>query len=419
MTSHAQEILERQKGNLDEEQASHLLAEGRQKLQKTVQQDMRTSLAGIRSKADASMKEAVRALEAEKKKKQDLVAWKSKVAIDTAKQQAVTAEVLQDAQQTIALLHSLKSPGGMPEFGKQVQVLESECRSAVTLYDQGMYGAAHASSSNIVMQGASLVRENLLYQTEHGSILTELEAALEGLIEEVERNRTLELQDPESGERFVEDLNEFSGDGRYEQPDPESSQTEETASRPKRYEQFLSDLESELEKIRKEGDSMSNFELLKFQEKLNEEYRGTAEELFEESTQALRCYYQKTHVMDVIADFMEGQGYEVSWVQPAGDDLTNKLVVNFKSLYAENSVSFTVDLSGDGSDISSLVLDMMMFYQQKEVTEKEKQALREHINEALHRAGISGGISCTGSIDRPSPQIEYNSQQAVQDMRKN
>ena len=130
----------------------------------------------------------------------------------------------------------------------------------------------------------------------------------------------------------------------------------------------------------------------------------------------MQAYYKKLQVLEIIAEFMEEQGYDTNWIQPEGDDLSRKLVVNFIHQDTGNAVSFTVDMEQDGEEMSRMLMDMMIFYEEREVTEFEKQKLREHINQVLNDNGIKGGLECSGDIGKSCQRVEYNQREAVKNM---
>ena len=138
-----------------------------------------------------------------------------------------------------------------------------------------------------------------------------------------------------------------------------------------------------------------------------------ADALTEAAIASMEAYYKKLKVMEIIKSFMVEQGYQIRWAQPEGGDLTNRLVVNFNHLDNDNAVSFAIDLDANKEDMEHMVLDMMLFYDQNEVTEFEKKKLREHINDTLKQQGITGAITCSGQVNEASKRVEYNDREAV------
>ena len=150
--------------------------------------------------------------------------------------------------------------------------------------------------------------------------------------------------------------------------------------------------------------------------KVEDEFAPMVDELVETSLVSLETHYKKLKVLGIIKNFMEEQGYKTSWVQPEGDDLRRRMVVNFSHEDTGNAVSFALDMDGNEEDLEHMVLDMMLFYDQHDVTEFEKKKLREHINEVLNQNGIKGSLDCSGQVGAASKRTEYNNREAVKAM---
>jgi len=247
----------------------------------------------------------------------------------------------------------------------------------------------------VVVKGANLAKQNALEYQERTALQAELEARLEALLVEVNGRRELTITNEESGQTYVEDLNDFCQDG---------------------FEKMAEKLEKALEHMKENGNKMTVYQLEKALIQVEDEMIWEVDDLVETAAQGMQAYYKKLQVLEIISEFMEEQGYETNWIQPEGDDLSRKLVVNFVHQDTGNAVSFTVDMEQDGEEMSRMLMDMMIFYEEREVTEFEKQKLREHINHVLHENGIKGGLSCSGDYGKSCQRVEYNQREAVKNM---
>ena len=248
---------------------------------------------------------------------------------------------------------------------------------------------------SVVVKGANLAKQNALEYQERMALQAEVEARIEALILEANERRELTITNEETGQTYVEDLNDFCQDG---------------------FEKLVDSLEEALEHIKQHGKEMTVYHLEKALIRAEEDMILEIDDLVDTAAQAMQAYYKKLQVLEIIAEFMEEQGYDTNWIQPEGDDLSRKLVVNFVHQDTGNAVSFTVDMEQDGEEMSRMLMDMMIFYEEREVTEFEKQKLREHINQVLNDNGIKGGLECSGDVGTSCRRVEYNQREAVKNM---
>ena len=129
-------------------------------------------------------------------------------------------------------------------------------------------------------------------------------------------------------------------------------------------------------------------------------------------------YYQRLHVLEVVADFMSEQDYKMDWAMPVGGDASQKLVVHFVQKLTGNTISITLENDADSGDIANMAMEVLTFYGSgREVTEEEKRELRDHLTTALHKAGLGGMLSCKGHVNQPSDQVALNQKETVRNMK--
>ena len=391
----AKEMKRRQKSTKDAKELETLLKDKRTEWKNIVNEEVREKEKAIYKTAREELNEDIACLQAEKKKTADLQVWKRKEEENLKEQKALTEVELNDAGETIKLLRTMEKDQRFPDKNASLKLLESQFKKAKGLYDKGMYETAFAGFQDIVVKGAKLANENALEYQERTAIQAELEARVEALIAEADKRRELMVTNEETGQTCLEDLNDFCGDG---------------------FEKFIDALNKYLAQIQKNGSQMTAYQMEKALMQVDACMVPKLEELVELAIQSMQAHYKKLRVLELVSNFMEEQGYETNWIQPEGDDLRRKLVVNFSHPDTGNAVSFSIDMEQDAEEMSRMLMDMMIFYEEREVTEFEKQKLRDHINQVLNDNGIKGGLSCAGDVGKPSSRVKYNQQEAVKQM---
>lgn len=391
----ALDMEKRQKEIKDAKEMKQLLTDKRAEWKTILKEELRDKKKEIHKTAEEEMNKDIALLQDEKRKQADLEVWKSKRQEDLEKQKILAETELLDAEETMKLLKSMAEEQKFSDENAAMNLLERQLGKAKDMYAKGLYETAFAGFQDVVVKGANLVNMNALEYQERTDLQAELEARLEALLIEVDGRRELSITNEETDQTYVEDLNDFCQNG---------------------FEKFVGDVEEKLEMIRQHGQEMTVYQMEKMLVEMEDEMILELDELVDTAVQAMQAYYKKLQVLEIISEFMEEQGYDTNWIQPEGDDLSRKLVVNFKHQDTGNAVSFAVDMEQDGEEMSRMLMDMMIFYEEREVTEFEKQKLREHIDRVLHDNGIKGNLSCSGDVGKSCQRVEYNQREAVKNM---
>ena len=391
----AKEMKKRQKNMKDSQEMKQLLTDKRAEWKTILKEEFRDKEKEIYRTAQEEMDRDIALLQEEKRKQADLEVWKSKKKEDQERQKILAETELHDAEETIKLLRSMEEDQQFSDQNAAMHLLERQLDKAKEMLSKGLFETAFAGFQDVVVKGANLAKQNALEYQERTALQAELEARLEALLVEINGRRELTITNEESGQTYVEDLNDFCQDG---------------------FEKMAEKLEKALEHMKENGSKMTVYQLEKALIQVEDEMIWEVDDLVETAAQGMQAYYKKLQVLEIISEFMEEQGYETNWIQPEGDDLSRKLVVNFVHQDTGNAVSFTVDMEQDGEEMSRMLMDMMIFYEEREVTEFEKQKLREHINQVLHENGIKGGLSCSGDYEKSCQRVEYNQREAVKNM---
>lgn len=391
----AKEMKERQRSMKDAKELKQLLTDKRTEWNTILKEDLRDREKEIYKTANEEIDRDIAILQEEQKKQADLKVWKGKTKEDQEKQKLLAETELQDAEETMSLLKSMTEEQEFFDQNASMKLLERQLGKAKEMFANGLYETAFAGFQDVVVKGAKLVKQSALEYQERIALQAELEARLEALIVEVNGRRELTVTNDKTGQTYVEDLNDFCQDG---------------------FELFVTKLEESLERFKQSGNEMTIYQLEKALMQVEDEMVWDLDDLVDTAAQAMQAYYKKLQVLEIVSEFMEEQGYDTNWIQPEGDDLSRKLVVNFVHQDTGNAVSFTVDMEQDGEEMSRMLMDMMIFYEEREVTEFEKQKLREHINQVLHDNGIKGDLECSGDVGQSCQRVEYNRREAVKNM---
>lgn len=390
----AKDMKKRQKDMKDSNELKQLLTDKRAEWKNILKEELRDKEKELYKTANEEMDRDIALLQEEKKRQAESEVWKSKKKEDQEKQKILAETELHDAEETMVLLKSMAEEQKFSDQNAAMNLLDRQLVKAKELFSKGLYETAFAGFQDVVVKGANLAKQNALEYQEHMALQAEVEAQIEALIVEVNERRELTVTNEETGQTYVEDLNDFCQDG---------------------FEKYADSLEESLEHIKQYGNEMTVYQLEKVLIQ-TEDMIFEIDDLVDTAAQAMQAYYKKLQVLEIIAEFMEEQGYDTNWIQPEGDDLSRKLVVNFVHQDTGNAVSFTVDMEQDGEEMSRMLMDMMIFYEERDVTEFEKQKLREHINQVLKDHGIKGGLECSGDIGRSCQRVEYNQREAVKHM---
>ena len=232
-------------------------------------------------------------------------------------------------------------------------------------------------------------------QAERDEISAILEARLEGLLAEMDGQESISFEDPFYG-HIVEYLDDFT-QGAFQQTRQESREL--------------------LETVRQDSGEQSPSILLQRLEYVENELLPHAVQVAKTGRERMLGYYERLHALQIIGDYMKEQGYAMDWAQPAGDDVTQKLVVHFQDPGSGNTVAVSLDEGADVEASGKMAMEVMFYYANgRPVTESEKQAYREGMLRALRKRDVGGSLQCTGSIQREADDKTMNSAEAVRNL---
>lgn len=395
----ARELNSRQKSITDVKEINELLTEKNAEFKKIMKEEIHDKEKEIHADAKKEMEDSIKRLKTEKKdlanQLNTMKLWKKNDVETLKKQKTLTETELNDAKETIKLLESLSQEQCFADKNESSELLKKQFKKANDMYTKGLYEAAFAGFQDVVIKGANLVKQNAMEYQERTALQAELEARIEGLMAEVDKRRELMVTNEMDGKIYYEDLNDYCSDG---------------------FEKLIGAMKTYQEDIEKHSSQMTSYQMEKALMQVDECMVPKVEELVESAIQSMQVYYKKLQVLGIVTEFMEAQGYDTEWVQSEGDDRCRKLVVNFTHKDNENAVSFTIDMEQDGEEMARMLMDMMIFYEEREVTEFEKKKLREHINQVLRDNGIKGGLSCGGDVGKSSSRVEYKDREKVRNM---
>ena len=344
------------------------------------------------------LSECVEMIDKSNAEKSEIVQWADKTAAAVALQKSAAADMLRDAEASYRVLDSMAKSSRDRAFHDQVRNVRASLNRARAMMDQNMYQASFSNARTVIRESAMLASEHVQDELEMDMLVMELRARAEGLCEEMKAQRYFEFRDEtKRNKKIVKvDLNNFS-QGKYKQ--------------------MITSLQEMITNLDK-GVSCSNaYEVMRQMEHFDQKMEPEARHIIEYSRKIMKGYYDRLHVLEVVADFMTEQDYKMDWAMPVGGDASQKLVVHFIQKMTGNTVSVTLDNDVESGDIAKMAMEVLTFYSNgRPVTETEKRELREHLNEALNKAGLSGSLGCQGNVDQPSGQIEMNQKEAVKNM---
>lgn len=342
------------------------------------------------------LSECVQMIDRSNAEKGEIVQWADKTVAAEALQRASAADMLRDAEASYRVLDSMARSGRDGAFQNQVRDVRSSLDRARAQMDQGMYQSAFSGARTVIRKSAMLASERVQDELEMDMLVMELRARVEGLREEMKAQQHFSFFDEARQKQVKVDLNHFS-QGRYAE--------------------MIESLQGMLD----ECESCSNpAEVMRLTADFDDTVEPEARRITRRSREIMKGYYDRLHVLDVVANFMTQQDYKMDWAMPVGGDASQKLVVHFIQRTTGNSVSVTLDHDAGAGDIAKMAMEVLTFYGNgRPVTEEEKQTLREHLNEALSKAGLCGSLACQGKVNQPSDRNELARKEAVRTLPVN
>lgn len=352
----------------------------------------------IRENGEKQLSRCVEAIDKSNAEKSEIVRWAERGTAAEALQRSAAAETLRDAEASFRVLDSMAKSGHDNAFLNRVGNVRSALERARAMMDQNMYQAAFSNARTVIRESAALASEHVQDEFEMDMLVMELRAKVEGLCEEMKAQRYFEFCDEtRRNKKTVKvDLNNFS-QGKYKQ--------------------MIQSLQQMIADLDRGVSCSSVYEVNRQMENFDRNVEPEARHIIEYSRKIMKGYYDRLHVLEVVADFMTEQDYQMDWAMPVGGDVSQKLVVHFLQKMTGNTVSVTLDNDVASGNIAKMAMEVLTFYGNgRPVTETEKRELREHLNAALNKAGLSGSLSCQGNVNRPSDQTDMNKKEAVKNM---
>lgn len=330
--------------------------------------------------------------------KAELVKWADRSTAVTALQKSAAAEMVRDAEASYKVLDSMAKSSQDTTFHTQVKNIFISLERVRNMMDQEMYQGALSNARSIIRESAILASGHVQHELEMDMLVMELRAKMEGLREEMKAQRFLEFCDETKRNRkkVKVDLNNFS-QGKYRK--------------------MLKKLQDMMIELDREGSYASVYEVMSQIKHFDEEVEPEARHIMEYSWKIMKGYYDRLHVLEIVADFMTEQDYKMDWAMPVGGDASQKLVVHFVQKMTGNTISVTLDNDVETDNIAQMAMEILTFYGNgRPVTENEKKELRENLNAALHKAGLEGTLGCKSHVNQPSDQIGMDQKETVKNM---
>lgn len=350
------------------------------------------------SKGRKSLYKCIETIEKSNAEKAELIQWADKTAASVEMQKAAAMEMLRDAEASYRVIESMAKSSKDTNFVNQVRTIFLTLQRSRSMMDQAMYQGAFSNARTVVRECAITASEHVQDELESDMLIMELRARIEGLFEEMSIQRYLEFVDEtrKNKKEIRVDLNNFS-QGKYKK---------------------MLDSLTELSEKLNTANNTSLYEISQISRQFDEEIEPEARHITDYSHRIMKGYYDRLHVLEVVADFMTEQDYKMDWAMPVGGDASQKLVVHFVQKMTGNTISVTLDNDVETNDIAKMAMEILTFYGSgRPVTENEKRELREHLNAALNKAGIGGQLGCQGKVNQASDQLEMNNKESVKKMQ--
>ena len=381
---------------MDSSRMDRMLQDARSSVNTQLQETRNRELARFRENAKREAASQISVMERAQKTKLSLDCWKQQTEAAKANQKALAASLLRDAKSTITLLKNLSTSSADPAYAQRVKVYEDSCRGLEQAMQAGAYQSVAAGAQNIITNGARLALEYELSESEKDEVRAALFMRLTALDAEFDSTARVRLNVDfcDGQEEYLDDFVQ----GRYSEVQ-------------KKIRALLREIRSD------EGRRYSLQKLQLLLDEVEGSLAPKAYSLREEAYANLISYYERLRALEIISDYMKDQGYQVDWAQTAGNDASQKLVVHFTQPVNENSVSVALDKDAATTDIDRMAMEVMFYYgNNNQVSEQEKERLRQRILAALKKEGLGGSLSCTGNVNQPASDKTLHDQTAVQNM---
>lgn len=366
------------------------LDEAREELNAKVRQSNRQHRETVAAQTRAEMTKIIAETESAREALQRSVDWSSRQAEHVAMQKSLASSLLHDAKASMQLLESLDT-GMANGFTGRVGVLKSSLETAQQHFENGLWDLCAADCQDLIFRSARMALEQSQAQLEADEMRADVTARLEGLSAQLEACRYVQFLDEYLNEDVKEDLNDFS-QGEYV-----------------RQQQIVKDM---LAKVG--SDAMTVEQLQVIHGQIDDTLEGNVNTVIETAHQRLMAYYQKMHTMEELTLHMESQNYTMDWACNPNDDPTQPLSVRFTNNASGNSVVVTLRDDMTAADMNRMMMDLDVFFANGRVmTEPEKQALRDHMTQALSAAGMQGSLSCKGRVNQESSKTEMREEESI------
>lgn len=364
----------------------------RQAIDAALNENLSRDLSAIAQQAHDESKKAIEDMQRLTEAQREMMDWQTQDARLAAQQQLYVKHAVQDAKQSVMMLERMN--GSSDAERRIAEAYRRQIDRAQEQLEQGLLESALAISQDVITRCA-LESLNCAERYEEREITAGLLIGdLEALRGEMEHRRKVRFQLEGQDEESCEDLNEFSQE---------------------EYERVQLQVEEMLERVNRRQELGLTVEMLQVMHaQLRDTLRPGARFVMETAQKTMISYYEKLAELDIVADFMSEQGYEVDWGETVGGDLSEKMVIHFANETTGNTVAVSLDQDMSGAERQRMCMDLMMFYEDgEEVSEEEKQALRDALKHALTQHGLGGGLSCSGKVGSASDKTEYDEEERV------
>ena len=362
----------------DEEELARQLAQMRSDTQRELGESRKRELERISAETQAQTAKIQSALEKAVQARIAAVDWQKETEAARALQHTTAQAMLRDAEASLRMLQSMARSAGDPVFTQKVAVLEGTCQRASQELERGLLQTAAASAQQVVTRSATLALQHEQELFERDQVGIALTARLEGLRAELDAQGWIEFDDSRFG-HCEEHLDDFTQDA---------------------YSHLIEEIDEQLAYLASPEGRRLGIEQLQLRlDEVEGDLVGRVAQVIDVGHAKMLQYYERLHALQVLRDYMSEQGYETDWTQPVGSDVTQMIVIHFRDPVTGNGISVSLDEDQDTLDVGRMAMEVMFYYAGgREVTEAEKEEIRQAMLAALRAEGLGGELSCTGSV---------------------
>lgn len=308
------------------------------------------------------------------------------------KMKLTAQQMWQDAKGILKILQrENKEFGGIKQ--EQIQAVSKILDDIPKDYSAGLYEHMIISCRGVIEKGMLLANEIQTEGRRRELLRTQLAVQYEYLKTWLNSMRCVDREaDEEYPHDIHEDLNDFSQGLIQKQADK---------------------IDGILNAIY--GEESGRWTDIMWKEALNECWETMfpqTEKMITDAYGVLQNYLKKADVIDVLAEFMEEQGYMADWSIPRGEDLSQQLVTHFTNIASGSQISIILDVDSPAEEMSDIAVDILSYEEEENVNiELKREKIRSAMTDALGHRDIIVNVPLACKKDtayNSSGRLEYN-----------